>query len=404
MKQMRIFDLKEDKKVNAKCLLVDITIDDYIELIEENLEDLDIQRGKILSRKQDVYKRLIEDLKEGTIIPPISLVLKEKSTVHEKIKDEKDLKSIEEIINKEIKKGDFSILDGLQRTYCILNVRDDIGDSEEDNFLNTRIRAEIWYGMTTMALLYKMLVLNTGQVKMSMKHQIEILNIPLRETILKIALNKGVKIEFSTYKNPILTNNNLYTYKFSDIVEAFTSFIIKGPIVDKTNVVVQELEKMKFIEEHSTVEKLLNEEEIEEFVEILINLDKALWAKYKIPIEEKTPEGETTKLPWTSRNDIMGSATVLSGIFASFGRAFADSKDKYNQRKEKLFQILGTENEKDPLKVRIMSEILQDEKKRTTKFGETTRKFFFAAFREFFKEENNFEQIWMRAQEWIKGI
>ena len=391
-KIIRVFDLKEDKKVKAKCLLIDISIGKYIELIESNLEDMDIQRGKIISRKRDVYRRLMEDLKEGTIVPPISLVLREKSKVQNEIKGITEIQDIENLINERIEKGDLSILDGLQRTYCILNVIDD--PKNKERFLNTRIRAELWYDITYTAILYKMLVLNTGQVKMSMRHQMEILNILLREKISTIASEKDISVKFSTYKNP-MPIDNIYVYKFSDIVEAFISFIIKDPIVDKTNVVVQELERMKFIEEHSTSEILSQEEEIKEFTEILITLDKALWDKYKLPIKSEDENGKETKLPWTSRNEIMGSAAVLSGIFASCGKAFND-KDKYNKRKKEFFQILQ-KNENDPLKLEIMSEILQDEKKRSTKFGETTRNFFFNALREFFNGEDNLEIIWRRA-------
>jgi hypothetical protein len=334
----------------------------------------------------------MEDLKEGTIVPPISLVLREKSKVQNEIKGITEIQDIEKLINERIEKGDLSILDGLQRTYCILNVIDDQKDKER--FLNTRIRAELWYDITYTAILYKMLVLNTGQVKMSMRHQMEILNILLREKISTIASEKDISVKFSTYKNP-LPIDNIYVYKFSDIVEAFISFIIKDPIVDKTNVVVQELERMKFIEEHSTSEILSQEEEIKELTEILITLDKALWDKYKLPIKSEDENGKETKLPWTSRNEIMGSAPVISGIFASFGKAFND-KDKYNKRKKEFFQMLQ-KNENDPLKLEIMSEILQDEKKRSTKFGETTRNFFFNALREFFNGEDNFETIWRRA-------
>lgn len=394
-KIIKVFDLKEDKKIKAKCLLIDISIGKYIELVESNLEDMDImdiQRGKILSRKRDVYKRLMEDLKEETIIPPISLVLREKSKVQNEIKSITEIQDIEKRINEGIEKGDLSILDGLQRTYCILNVIDDLKNKE--TFLDTRIRAELWYDITYTAILYKMLVLNTGQVKMSMRHQIEILNILLREKISEVASEDDVSVEFSTYKNP-LPIDNTYAYKFSDIVEAFTSFIIKDPIVDKTNVVVQELERMKFIEEHSTSAILGQEEEIREFTKILIALDKALGAKYNQPIKSEDETGKEIKFPWTSRNEIMGSAAVLSGIFASFGKAFND-KDKYNKCKKEFFEILQ-KDENDPLKLKIMSTILQDEKKRSTKFGETTRNFFFKAFKEFFNGENNFEIIWQRA-------
>lgn len=391
-KNIRVFDLKKDEKVRAKCLLFDITIRKYIELIKGNLEGLEIQRGKIISKKSDVYKRLIGDLKEGAIMPPISLTLSGKSNLQTKIKDMTELKDIEEQINEEIKEGDLFILDGLQRTYCILNVIDDLEDSnEKETFCNTRIRAELWYNINYTAILYKMLVLNTGQVKMSMKHQIEILNIPLKEKISEIALEKHVNVNFSTYKVQQQTND-IYNYRFADIVEAFTSFITKNPIVDKTNEVVKELERMKFVEEHSSPVTLSKEEDIQEFTETLINLDKALWDKYKSAIKVD----EETILPWTFRNDIMTSATILSGIFASFGKAFSTDRDKYNQRKEKFFQILR-EGEDDPLKLNIMSKILQDERKRSTKFGETTRNFFFNALKEFFSGEDNFEKIWQRA-------
>lgn len=391
---IRVFDLRNDDKIRARCLLIDMPIVEYTKLIEENIGDLDIQRGKILSRKREVYKRLIEDLKDGAIMPPISLILRENSSAHKKIKDSTGIEDIEKQLNEKIEKGDLAILDGIQRTYCILNVIDELeGLSEKETFLNQRIRAELWYNMTYTAILYKMLVLNTGQVKMSMRHQIEILNIPLKEKISKIALEKEITPKFSTYRRPQPTED-IYGYKLSDIVEAFTSFITTDPIVDKTSEVVNELERMEFVKTHSKPEMLSKEEEIQEFTDVLINLDKGLWGKYRQPIQTEVGSGETE--PWTSRKEIMTSAPILSGIFAAFGYALKNDKDGYNSRKGKFFQILqGAES--DPLKLKIMSKLLQDEKKRSTKFGETTRNFFFNALREFFKGEDNLERLWTRS-------
>ena len=88
--KIRVFDVKEDNKVDANCMLIDIPIGEYIYLIENNLENLRIQRGKVISRKRDVYNRLRKDLEEGTIMPPLSLVVGEKfSNI---IKDIKDIK------------------------------------------------------------------------------------------------------------------------------------------------------------------------------------------------------------------------------------------------------------------------------------------------------------------------
>lgn len=337
MKNIKVLDLKEDKKINAKCLFVNIVVGELIELI--NLKGLE--------RKSPSNKQLMKDLEEGAITAPISLILKENSNVYRKIIGKNDIKEIERIINENIEAEDFSILDGLQRTHCMLDVIE-----KRMDFLNTRIRAEIWYGMTCNGALYKRLVLNTGQVK-SMKYQIEILSMLLRGKMMKIASMNGKELTFS-----------------NSIVEAFTSFIVKDPIVDRTNVAVKELEKMKFIEEYSSQEKLSKEDNIEEFVDIWINFNEVLEKKYK-------------------------SSAVLSGIFAAFGEAF--ESQSYIQRKTKLFNILRSQ-EKDPLKLEIMSKIVEDKKKKTIKSDDSIRKLFFSVFREFLiKEEDDFETIWKRA-------
>jgi len=394
--KIRVFDLKEDKKVSGKCLLIDITIGDYVELIQNNLENLPLQRGKVISRKSDVYKRLQEDLKNNTIMPPLSLVASKKFS--DTIKDVEDTKRTEDIINNKINKKSLSILDGLQRTYCILNVIDDLKDKPEKlkHFKNSRIRAELWYSIKTNALLYKILVLNTGQFKMSMRHQLEILYMSLKEVISNIAEERGIKdMRFSTYKVPS-PSKRPYQYSFANIVEALTAFNTRDPIVDKINVVVTELERMRFIEEHSDTSKLCSDEDIEQFSNLLFSLDEKFWKKYRERMTESDEFGNKKSLEWTSRNDFMNSAPFLSGFFASCGKSRNKNNENYESRKNKFFRIFD-ENTEDPLKLRILSDILEDEKARSKKFGITLRNFFFHGFNEFFEGENDFEMIWRRA-------
>ena len=72
------------------------------------------------------------------------------------------------------------ILDGLQRTYTILELIEEL-KSEEDNqeelskVLSNSIRIEVFLGINKIGILYRMLTLNTGQTPMSIRHQIEIL-------------------------------------------------------------------------------------------------------------------------------------------------------------------------------------------------------------------------------------
>lgn len=396
--KIRVFDLKEDKKVMGKCLLIDITIEDYVELIQNNLEKLPQQRGNVISRKSDVYKRLRKDLKNGTIMPPLSLVASKKFS--DTIKNIDDPKKIEEIINNKINRESVSILDGLQRTYCILNAIVDLKDKpkELNRFKSSRIRAELWYSIRTNALLYKILVLNTGQFKMSMRHQLEILYMPIRETMSNIAKEHGIKnIKFSTYRVPS-PSKKPYHYSFANVVEALTAFNIHNPIVDKTNIVVAELERMRFIEEHSDTLKLASDEEIEEFSNLLFSLDEKLWEKYKERMKEVDDFGNQKPVEWTSRNDFMNSTPFLSGFFASCGNFRNKNNEKYKSRKGKFFKILNGDT-KDPLQLRILSDILKDEEARSKKIGITLRNFFFHGFNEFFGGENDFEMIWQRASQ-----
>lgn len=394
--KIRVFDVKEDNKVDANCMLIDIPIGEYIYLIENNLENLRIQRGKVISRKRDVYNRLRKDLEEGTIMPPLSLVVGEKfSNI---IKDIKDIKKIEQTINEKIDKESLSILDGLQRTYCILNAIDNLKDRPEElkQFKNSRIRAELWYSIKTNALLYKILVLNTGQFKMSMRHQLEILYIPLKETISNIANARGIEnIAFSTYKDSF-PSKEPYRYSFANLVEALTAFNIRDPIVDKTNIVVTELERMRFIEEHSSTLKLSSDDDIEQFSNLLFSLDGKLWEKYKERMTETDDFGNEKSLEWTSRNDFMNSAPFLSGFFASCGNARYKDNENFKTRESEFFKIFD-KGIIDPLELRILSAILKSEQAGTKKFGITLRNFFFHAFNGFFAGENDFKTTWGRA-------
>jgi len=392
---IRVFDLKEDKKVSAKCLLIDISIKEYIELIQDNLENLPIQRGKVISRKREVYERLKEDLKNGTIMPPLSLVANKE--LSDSILNVEDTKRIGRLINDKINKKSLSILDGLQRTYCILNALTDLEDNSEKlkEFENFKVRAELWFSIKTNALLYKVLVLNTGQFKMSMSHQLEIIYAPIKEKIQDIAKENEIEnLKLSTYRDTIPCKN-VYEYSFSTIIEGFIAFSTHNPITDKTSVVVAELERMKFIKELSDPTKLASDKELEEFLNLLFTLDEKLWGKYKERLLEEDFEGNKKPLEWTSRNDFMKSAPFLSGFFASCGKYRKRNNDKYKKRKKDLLRIF--DKNEDPLQLRDLSEILKEEKAKTKKFGTTVRDFFFRAFNSFFEGEDKFKEIWIYA-------
>lgn len=402
---IKVHHLLFDKKIRAFALSVDLPIGEYLKLVERHLNNLDIQRGKMLAQKKDIYGRLISDLKDGTVIPPISLALSTSSDVLsflsvEKLKKNISVKSanyteLEETLNAHLEKGDLNILDGLQRTYCLLSVVDDIHKNPQalKKFNESPIRAEIWLHITTNGLLYKILVLNTGQVKMSLRHQIEILFMPLQEDIINIAKSiEDVDLMFSTYKQQ-QPSKGLYNYKFGNIVEAFTVFSTGNPIADKTNIVVEELEKMDVLEdlERTKFEK----KNIELFTRFLLLLDEILWKYYKEPILDD----EGKKLLLTSRDELMNSAPFISGFFAAVGKCRKDKESlrRLDRGRQYLMKIL-TQSKQNPLNLKIMSQILIVERDRAKRWGEEQRRFFYEAFRELFlSRPDNLLDIWRKA-------
>lgn len=71
------------------------------------------------------------------------------------------------------------ILDGLQRSYTIRDIVLDYESgkvpAEDGNPLNNLVRVEIYTGINKLGILYRMLTLNTGQTRMTTRHQIEII-------------------------------------------------------------------------------------------------------------------------------------------------------------------------------------------------------------------------------------
>ena len=172
----KILHRLEDKRVNANTLLGVMTIEDYLSIVEDSIsqDDYLLQRGRETRRKA-VFDRLRQDLKKGTVSPSISIASKKDISP-----DQKQL---------ELNEEDVYILDGLQRTYALIDIKKELenNDTEKGKFLERELRFEIWLYKSVESLLYKMIVLNTGQTRMSMRHQIEILNKPFIDDFKKYA-------------------------------------------------------------------------------------------------------------------------------------------------------------------------------------------------------------------------
>ena len=114
---MDIKSVLTDSKVNARSILIEISVRDYLNLAESLLSSNPFQRKRVRGSKT-VYSLLKADLLAGCVMPPIVLAYtKVNGTIEEDLRH-----SIEN------EKDSFSILDGLQRSHTLLDLKNETTD------------------------------------------------------------------------------------------------------------------------------------------------------------------------------------------------------------------------------------------------------------------------------------
>ncbi len=175
-----------DKKINGINVTVEFTIKEYWDFAEEVLENNDLQRKRVKATGK-TYQLLARDLKSGCIMPPIILAINDEITAENQQIIENAVEKgfiedahegvLESAIKAAIANKSLLILDGLQRTFTIQDCLKELSNQEGNltNFLDLKIRTEVYVGLDRTGILYRMLTLNTGQTPMSLRHQIEII-------------------------------------------------------------------------------------------------------------------------------------------------------------------------------------------------------------------------------------
>ena len=232
---MKIVSKIYDGLLKAQSLLFEISVSEYLTIGKHVLKNNKYQRRRV-QNAPTMYGLLGHDLLHLCTMPPLVLSFKEGVVVQDMTVDtsEEELQSI-------MAPENLLILDGLQRTYTMLGVLDDITVSpeEKDAYLSHTIRVEVYAGLTNTGILYRMLTLNSGQTPMSKRHQIEILYSNYRNNNLD-----GIQFVCQTDAEK---RQGLNSYDFDDAIEGFNSFINadESPI-DKIEIreIVKRLEKI----------------------------------------------------------------------------------------------------------------------------------------------------------------
>ncbi|WP_195398045.1 hypothetical protein [Bacteroides uniformis] len=374
---MKVASKVKDGRINAVNILLDMNIREYLEVAGNIIKNNEFQRKRV-KNSSTVYALLKKDLRSNCTMPPIVLAIKAEKMNHllnPYDVDEEQIKSL-------FKPENLIILDGLQRTYTILDLVDELKKENNievlNNVLDNSIRIEVYLGINKIGILYRMLTLNTGQTPMSIRHQIEMLYSDYAENsigevrLLKETDSKSVK--------------RIGEYQFRDVIEGFNSYLDRDELGISRNELLENIQNL---------EKLALE-----------NGTSDLFKDYILTYNDLIKKIDSFDIGWEVRkseldiNGVFGRSVLLiftkSQVLSGFGAAIGKLKDskvidgfetvKHNVNNIKLSSDINCTL--DSVMINLLTK-LDNIKNRAKKIGVEQRMFFTYFFRELFNHNSD---------------
>lgn len=373
-----------DNRTDCYSVIVELNIGSYLELIELVYKDkggLSEQREPLKSSSAlRIRKQMVKDILIGTVLPPIVLGLIIPTKEFEGLPFDNSEK-MGELLTTEIASS-LSIIDGMQRTTALFEAAKKGAD------LSKKLRLEFWIAKELNSLIYRMLVLNTGQVPWNIRRQIE--------TVFKsmiIEINKAIpQIEIYTI-NDSSRRSQPAQYHGKDVIELYMAFGSRKEKVDTKERLADEFTKLDFID--ATESKDFSKT-FYKVLERLAKLDRTV-SRYS---------GNTDSVKFRNGIDLFKSQPARVGFTTAiakkiYGRPGKEkSHEQINKDQEKTFKQLDNAIKQiESQEVNRLAEFLSfpvlNEKLniKTTKVGDYEREFFTKAFETMIEEGGNLDSL-----------
>lgn len=161
----------KDSRVNCYSVMTTVPVDTYLELVDHayaNRGGIEGQREPLRTTSAlRIRRRMVEDIAAGAVLPPvvIGIVLPRSQFRSLAIRVQGDVDRLLSSIDAER----ISIIDGMQRSTAIREAYPELRARKYE------VRVEFWISDKINSLLYRMLVLNTGQVPWNLRRQVEVI-------------------------------------------------------------------------------------------------------------------------------------------------------------------------------------------------------------------------------------
>ncbi|RYF44466.1 MAG: hypothetical protein EOO38_17835, partial [Cytophagaceae bacterium] len=151
--------------------MTEMSISDYLSLVEKVYSKsggIEGQRAPLKTKTAITIRgRLVSDIIDGAVIPPIVLGFLASADEMEAFSASETFEDLIVYFN-EIDDNKLSIIDGMQRTTALVEAK-----TRDEAVLGRSVRVEFWVAEKVNSLVYRMLVLNTGQVPWDISRQLE---------------------------------------------------------------------------------------------------------------------------------------------------------------------------------------------------------------------------------------
>ena len=386
-------DILIDKKLKCISIMKKIKIDDYLKLVENAYKNRGGISGQREALKQktaiSIRNRMIADIKEGTILPPIVVGIVIDEVKYKKLESKEiNFEELEIEKNAEL----LSIIDGMQRTTALMKAC-----SENDSVGERELRVEYWISDNNNSLLYRMLVLNTGQVPWNVRRQIEVIfSGIIKEIKNKVDCIAVLQIEDSARRK------KGGQYQASELVELFLAFGARTWKVNTKEKLTDEFTRHDFLQSSGEIDL------IDMFCEILkcmAEIDILLDEKYKISEAKEEVEIEINQNDkFKNGKDLFASQPARIGFVAAekiIGRPGEErsaekikcAKNDFLQTFETIKESIEEKKAEELIEYIDFSTLNQKMERRTTKVGDYERELFYEAFKVAVDEKGKMDNL-----------
>ena len=377
-----------DSRSNCMSFMFTVKFPQYSYLINsayKNRGGIEGQRGALKSSSAiRIRKRMIDDITRGAVLPPVVIGAAVEKYDSSKFSSMDEQELIIWLIDHA---EDLSLIDGMQRTTAMMEA------AKSTDLSNYTIRVELWLAQSVNNLIYRMLVLNSGQVPWDVRRQLE----TVFSSVLKQIQNDVPDIKIFSV-NEIHRRRNAKCYQANNILEMYLVFGSRKEKIDIKERLSDEFVRLDFLDLTS------NNESTDQFTSALLLMARldACFAKVTATSSEQR---------FLNGIEIFSSQPACVGFMVStailmLGRPGSTQPkealaEKWKGYKESFEQLLTRmENMKsDELEVFLALPTLSEKltSKKSSKVGDFEREFFKTAFTTLYEEGKDlstFEICW----------